>query len=331
MRRVRDALRWFPQALGLVAMIVALASVQTSQAANVPAIPAAFKKAAPTTVQDLKDIQTHVQAVVQQVMPAVVNVKVGAGQGSGVIISEDGYILTAGHVSGAAGQKVLVTLADGRNVKGITLGANVIVDSGLIKITDEGKWPFVEIGDSANLQKGDWCICLGHPNGWQKGRDPVLRLGRVLDNLKTVIRTDCTLVGGDSGGPLFDMNGKVIGIHSRIMVFTYQNYHVPAKEYKEDWTRLVKGDVIYPAYLGVKRDPDEVVCKVKEVIANSAAAKSGIQVDDVITRVADKKINTFEDLANAMNAYRSGDEVTIEIQRGEATISLNVVLGAFKK
>src|SRR5207302_1938330 len=151
-----------------------------------------------------------------------------------------------------------------------------------------------------------------------KGRDPVVRVGRVLDNLKDVIRTDCTLVGGDSGGPLFDMDGKVIGIHSRIMFFTYQNYYVPVKEYKDDWTRLVKSDVIYPAYLGVKRDPEDKVCRISEVLPNSAASKAGLQANDIVTKVADRDVKTFEDLANYISTLRSGDEVTVEVQRGDS-------------
>jgi serine protease Do len=336
MRRKRDH-GWRGQhTLWVLALLLTLGWAQPGWAgatakAELPPLPAVFKKISPTSIEELKEIQSRVQQVVKKVMPAVVNVRVGAGQGSGVIIGDEGIILTAGHVSGAPGQKVAITLADGRNLKGVTLGANRIVDSGLIKITDKGTWPVAEVGESAVLQKGDWCLAIGHPGGIVKGRDPVVRLGRVLDNLKDVIRTDCTLVGGDSGGPLFDMDGKVIGIHSRIMFFTHQNYHVPAKVYQDDWTRLVKGDVIYPAYLGVKRDPDERVCKILEVYKDSAADKAGIKANDVITKFGGKNIASFDDLANVINGLRSGDEVTLDVQRGDATLTLNAVMGAFKK
>src|SRR5262249_60443961 len=95
--------------------------------------------------------------------PAVVNVKIGMGQGSGVIVSADGYILTAGHVSGPPNRTVEISLADGRKVKGKTLGVNRSIDSGMIKIISEGKWPHVELGDSGALKKGQWCLAVGHP------------------------------------------------------------------------------------------------------------------------------------------------------------------------
>src|SRR5262249_49616824 len=144
---------------------------------------------------------------------------------------------------GPSKRKVEIILPDGRKVKGETLGANTDVDAGLIKILDKGPWPYADIGPSADLQRGDWCLAVGHPNGYTNGRPPVVRLGRVLDNLKTLIRTDATLVGGDSGGPLFDLNGKVIGIHSRIGPSIIYNIHVPAEAYRKDWDRLVKGEV----------------------------------------------------------------------------------------
>src|SRR5207248_6192434 len=117
--------------------------------------------------------------------------------------------------------------------------------SGLIKITENGKkWPFAEMSDSAKLKKGQWCLSLGHPGGFRRGRAPVVRLGRVLKFDTTLIQTDCTLVGGDSGGPLFDMEGKVIGIHSRIGGAITANVHVPADTYTETWDRLVKGEAL---------------------------------------------------------------------------------------
>jgi serine protease Do len=226
-------------------------------------------------------------------------------------------------------------MADGKKLKGVTLGANRIVDSGLVKITDKIpdslKLPVAEIGSSADLKKGDWCLAIGHPGGLQPGRDPVVRFGRVLENHDDVIRTDCVLVGGDSGGPLFDMDGKVIGIHSRIMFFVHQNYHVPAKVYQDDWVRLLKSDEIYPGYLGVKRDPDEKVCKISEIVAKSAAEKAGLQVNDIITKVGDRAIGSFDDLADLIGKMRSGDELVVQVQRGDETVTLNVVLGAFKK
>src|SRR5262245_14623932 len=167
-------------------------------------------------VADLKAMQAHVQKLTEQLKKCTVGVTVGAAQGSGVIVSKDGYVLTAAHVAGAPNSRVEFTLADGKTVKGKSLGLFRTLDAGLRKITDPGDYPFAEMGSSEELKEGQWCLALGHPGGYQEDRGIVLRVGRVLLNAKDAITTDCTLVGGDSGGPLFDMDGHVIGINSRI-------------------------------------------------------------------------------------------------------------------
>src|SRR5207248_10540913 len=106
----------------------------------------------PETLEDLRAIQAQVQTVLQKVLPCTVGVRVGGAWGSGVIVSADGYVLTAGHVSAQADREVMLLLADGRRIKGKTLGANHGIDSGLVKITDQGTWPFASMGSSTILR-----------------------------------------------------------------------------------------------------------------------------------------------------------------------------------
>ncbi len=296
------------------------------------ALPAAFEKAVPESVEDLKAIQKHIKSILPRLILCTVNVKIGAGQGSGVIVSEDGYVLTAGHVSGKPGRDVILTLHNGRTVKGKTLGNNGRIDSGMIKITEGGKWPFVDMGTSGSLKKGEWCMAIGHPGGDEVGRSPVVRVGRVLDSGKVLVRTDCTLVGGDSGGPLFDMRGKVIGIHSRISGAITANIHVPVDTYRETWDQLAAGDAFGGAgkstpYLGVQGDPEGKECKILVVAPGSPAEKAGLKVNDVVRRFAGNKIVDFEDLVNQVQRRRIGEEVRLEVQRGEETVSLKIVVG----
>jgi S1-C subfamily serine protease len=206
-------------------------------------LPQALNKPVPENAADLRDIEKHVQNVLEKVMPAVVGVRVGFGQGSGVIVSEDGTVLTAGHVSGAPNKNAVVVLRDGSLRKSKTLGQNKGIDSGMVKISAEGKYPFLEMGKSSELKPGQWVIAIGHPGGFRPNRTPVVRVGRILFANAFVIRTDCTLVGGDSGGPLFDMQGRVIGIHSRIggLAIT-ENMHVPVDTYRQTWDKLAKGE-----------------------------------------------------------------------------------------
>ena len=203
---------------------------------------------APENVDDLTSIEKHVQRVIERVNPAVVGVIVGPGQGSGVIISEDGVVLTAGHVSGKPGQTATIILPDKTRLTAKTLGQNKAIDSGMIKIEPDPKnpnrkFPFIDMGKSAELKSGQWVLAIGHPGGFRPNRTPVVRVGRILRANPFLIQTDCALVGGDSGGPLFDMHGKVVGIHSRIggKEIT-ENVHVPVDTFRQTWDKLAKGE-----------------------------------------------------------------------------------------
>ena len=308
-----------------------------------PDVAAVLDKPAPESVEDLKAIQEQVKKVLEKVMPCTVNVKANGGQGSGVIVSEDGLVLTAAHVSGKADQNITITLNDGRKLKAKTLGANGGVDSGMIKITEPGKYPFVEMGKSSGLLKGQWVITTGHPGGFDKGRTPPVRLGRVLSASDSVIRTDCTLVGGDSGGPLFDMDGKVIGIHSRIGMTLNQNLHVPIDTFTETWDRLVKGETWgggtlgaaatrdpNEPYLGFKADDETKHVKVASVKADSPAEKAGLKAEDILRKFGGEEIKDFDDFTVKLKKKKAGDKVTLEVQRGDKTVVLEVVLGKWK-
>jgi len=257
-------------------------------------VPSVFDKVTPESVEELKAIQEHVKLLIDKVMPATVNLKVGPGQGSGVIISEDGYVLTAAHVifdkkGKKSYAKCTVTLRDGKVVEGKPLDVNNNIDSGLVKITTPGKYPFVSMGESGKLKKSQWVLATGHPGGWKDGRAPVVRLGRVIDNGKSAIRSDCTLVGGDSGGPLFDMQGQVIGIHSRIQGNITQNIHVPVDTYRDNWDHLA----MLKPYLGIQTDQDANDCKVVGLTGGSPAEKAGIKIDDIVMKFGDKNVDNL--------------------------------------
>ncbi|HEX3315407.1 MAG TPA: serine protease [Gemmataceae bacterium] len=201
-------------------------------------IPSAFSDS-PTDVAKLRALEQRVEKMLDKAKAATVGVRMGAAQGSGVIVTEDGYVLTAGHVSAKPGIDCTLVMPNGKVLKAKTLGRNGSIDSGMIKIVDPGKYPFAEMGRSASLKKGQWVVAIGHPGGFRPNRTPVVRVGRILYADPSLIRTDCTLVGGDSGGPLFDLDGKVIGIHSRIGGGSItENVHVPIDTFRLTWDRL---------------------------------------------------------------------------------------------
>jgi serine protease Do len=304
--------------------------------------PAAVHHAVPESVEELRAIQEHVKKVLAKVNPSVVALRIGQAWGSGVIIDEDGTILTAAHVSGKPDRDCAIFLPDGKEVKGKTLGANSRVDGGMVKITAPGKWPAVAMGNSSKVKGGDWCLVVGHPGGFRAGRAPVVRLGRVSTTTSSLIRTDATLVGGDSGGPLFDMEGKVIGIHSRIGMSIADNVHVPVDSYRENWDRLVAGDVwgdsflegfggrrarTSGAYLGIESDSAERICKIVKVREGSPAERGGLKVSDVIKRCDGKLVEKFEDLQSLVTDKKPGDKVELEVLRGTEVMKLKVALG----
>ena len=208
--------------------------------ANRNQLAAAFNKTTPASLADLKSIEQRVKELVRRVSPAVVDVEIGTGTGSGVIVSPDGLVLTAGHVCGDPGRKVRMTFSDGRKARGETLRASQDRDCGLLRITERGPWPYVPMGDLEQARAGDWVLALGHPGGFDPKRSLVVRLGRIIQLEEGNLQTDCTITQGDSGGPLIDMFGRVIGIHSYISLSLTANFHVAITEFYQNWDEMVK-------------------------------------------------------------------------------------------
>jgi serine protease Do len=157
-----------------------------------------------------------------------------------------------------------------------------------------------------------------------------------MDVQKTFLRSDCALVGGDSGGPLFDITGLVIGIHSRIGARITDNIHVPVDLYRTDWDKIAKGETIGGGnpfanpnmpYLGIERDPDSDACKVARVQPDTPADKAGMKADDVIVKFDGQDVNNFNDLLNVMVRKKPGDEVEVVVKRGDDNVTLKVKLG----
>ena len=198
----------------------------------------------PRDVSEALSLESAVREAVLRAVPATVAVQVAGGQGSGVLVSEDGLVLTAAHVSGRPGQMCQIVLADGRALTGVTLGANTRLDASMVRVTDPsaGKLPYVELGRSADLEPGSWTVATGHPGGYEASRPPVVRVGRINANRDDLLQSDNPLVGGDSGGPLFDLDGRLVGIHSRIGDSMASNIHVPVDRYVEQWGRLTGGE-----------------------------------------------------------------------------------------
>jgi serine protease Do len=312
------------------------AQAADAREATTSALDTLLQGGTPQSVADLKAIETHVQGLIEKVLPTTVAVQVGPAQGSGVIISPDGFVLTAAHVSGAPGRTAWLVLHDGTRISGTTLGVYRTLDAGLIKIdqTQPGhQWQHATMGESKDVAPGQWCVAAGHPGGFQSDRPPVMRLGRVLSlNDNATITTDCTLIGGDSGGPLYGMDGKVIGVNSRIGNPLIVNLHVPVNTFRDEWDRLTRGDAWghtpgREPFIGVQGAPESNDATVHRVFPGTPAADAGIKPGDLIVRFAGRRVPDFPTLQSYVSDEEPGNRVTVVIQREERTIELQLVVG----
>ena len=291
----------------------------------------AWEKEAPESVSDLIAIQKQVQKILPKCMAATVTLQMGGSSGSGVVVNKEGLVLTAGHVSGKPGRSVKIILADGRELKGKALGMNGDTDSGLVQITDPpDDLPIVEYDKSEKELPGvgQWCIAVGNPGGLDKDRGVVVRVGRVISAKSDTIRTDCMLLGGDSGGPLFDFDGMVIGIHSRISSRPDNNMHVSMPAFQDDWKALNDSKALgkrssggrpRPAgtFLGVLAEDHAQGALVIEVRENSPASKAGVQKGDIIKKVDDTQIKNSQALTDEIRKFKPKTKVKITLLREE--------------
>jgi serine protease Do len=292
-------------------------------------LPWPFRKDAPNSLDDLLTMEKHIQDLVERVSRAVVAVRVGGSAGSGVIVSPDGWVLCAAHVGGGPDRNVRFTFPDGRTAQGKTFGSNHAVDSGLMKITDPGPWPYVDVAEPDDIRLGDWVLALGHPGGYDPERAVVARLGRVIRR-SGLLQTDSTVVAGDSGGPLFDMHGRVVGIHSRISDSIAGNFHVPISTYIETWNRLVSGEdwgtqrSPSRTWIGVRVADHPEGCVLEDVDPDSPASRAGLRPGDIVSRINGEAIEDSDSFVNWIRSTRPNNEITMSVRRGNDKLNVTV-------
>lgn len=297
-------------------------------------------KKAPEDRKDLEVIQKALVDAIPEARAATVCVELEEGSGSGVIISADGLVLTAAHVSTGVKKKVTVVMEDGTKLKAETLGLVADKDAAMLRITEKGTYPFVELDRGASTRLGDWVFALGHSGGFDKDRGSVVRLGRLVRIANATFQSDCTLIGGDSGGPLFDLNGVLVGIHSRVGQQLQSNMHVPMSVFLESWDGMLKGEFIGEGpfaekpvkgsgFLGMATEArKEGGLNVTKVGKDSPAEKAGLKEGDVVKKFNGVELSTRQQLQDLLKELAAGDEVTLEAVRGGKTETLTFNLGA---
>ncbi|HEX2746573.1 MAG TPA: PDZ domain-containing protein [Verrucomicrobiales bacterium] len=293
------------------------------------------------TLEQLSEREVKVQAVAKKVMGSIVAIMSKdpkkPGSGSGIIVQKDGLILTAAHVTAATGDDLVIVFPDGHRVNGKALGANRGTDAGLAKITDPGDWPAVDMGSSDKMRLGDWCVAMGHPGGFSYERRPPVRLGRIWRrDSDGAIWTDCPLIGGDSGGPLFDLEGRVIGINSSIHGAANMNRHVAVDTLREDWDKMMKEkawgvqvfqpDQDRPRVGAIFDRESQEGVKVEEVPEDGPASKAGIKAGDLVVKFDGVDVATYHHMQRLIGKKKPGDKVKIQVRRGKETVDTELEL-----
>jgi S1-C subfamily serine protease len=300
-----------------------------------------------------------VTSAAESVSPAVVNIEVAhaaragssrnpdapAGSGSGFIVAPDGYIITNSHVVHRA-SRISVTLSDGRKSEAELIGDDPETDLAVIRITG-ANLAAVSLGDSHEIRVGQLAIAIGNPYGFQctvtagvvsaLGRSLRAGSGRLIDN---VIQTDAALNPGNSGGPLVNSRGEVIGVNTAIILPAQGIcFAIAINSAKLVAGHLIKDGKISRGYIGIAghnvelprrfvrfyRLPAETAVRVASVEANSPAALGGVKEGDQIVRIGETPIAGIDDLQRHLTMSQVGVRTPVTIIRGTEQLTLEIV------
>ncbi|GGM44518.1 hypothetical protein GCM10011608_31530 [Micromonospora sonchi] len=289
--------------------------------------------------------------IAASVQDSVVSISTGSGEGSGVVLSTDGFVLTNNHVIASAdgGASVRVFFADGTNAQAEVVGTDPKTDLAVLKASGVRDLKPATFGDSDAMQVGDQVLALGSPLGLQgsvtagilSARDRTIQAGggqqlpgQAVSSISGLLQTDAPINPGNSGGALVNTRGEVIGINTAIATAGQGNtgnigvgFAIPSNKAKDVADKLQRGEKIsHPSLgVGVSNAPDGGAV-INNVTPGSAAERAGLQRGDVITRFGDKAINDANDLVGAVQAGKVGDQAEVIFQRNGAEATATVTL-----
>lgn len=313
--------------------------------------PGTAPQTAPIPADGLSDTMI---AAVKKVSPAVVTVinrnPSASGSGSGVIVSTDGYVITNNHVVEGA-DRLSVLFADGARQDAQLIGADPLSDIAVIKVA--GTVPAVAtIGDSNSLQPGEQVLAIGSPLGNFRNTvtaGVVSALNRSVGRMEGLIQTDASINRGNSGGPLINLQGEVVGINTLVVrgsgaIFGGDQaeglgFSVPSAIFRNVSDQLIQsGEMKYP-YLGIRYSmidgdiaaeqnlPVQTGALVAGVEPNTPAASAGLQENDIIMAVNGVSLAQDNSLRYVLTNFKPGDQVELTVQRGGQELKLQITLG----
>lgn len=344
---------------GLVGMYVARNTPAVQNGAPIPQEIKAVTQGQPPAIQNLTvNSSSEVIDTVRKVEPAVVtvitNLNVGGNfgnaqaSGSGVIISQDGHVITNNHVVEGA-NSVFVIYSDGTRVSADIVGTDPLTDIAVLKVG--GTVPaFIPFGDSSALQLGESVIAIGSPLGNYRGSvtvGVVSGLNRKVEGTaqENLIQTDAAINHGNSGGPLINLAGQIVGINTLVVRDSVGGapaeglgFSVPSNTVRSVAEQLIsRGRIEYP-FIGISytevtpQTSAELNLTTKngviitQITSGSPASKAGLQIRDVVTAIDNSPIDENNSLRSLLFKYRVGDSITLTVERGGQTLQVPITL-----
>ena len=302
-------------------------------------------------------LEAEVVATVERVRPAVVAIEARGGPegdlpvrgGSGVIIDPSGLVLTNHHVAGKA-TEVHVILAGRRRLRVTVLGEDEAGDLCLLRLPGPGPFPSVPLGDPRELRVGDWLVAMGNPRGVAEDGQAAMTVG-ILSAKHALggggpgrrlfygdaLQTDAEVNPGNSGGPLFDLSGRLMGINGRIAtrvqtggggVNANVGFAIPADQIRRFLPHLLRGETIFHGYLGVRAHQGEGgVVSAAVVLPGTAAEVAGLRPGDILVAIDGEPVTSALRLLNLVSSRPAGDRIALRVRRDGAERILVFPLG----
>jgi serine protease Do len=295
----------------------------------------------------VEEVRPAVAFLAVQVQPAGVIGQPQEGVGSGVIFDEEGFILTNDHVIQDA-TEISVVLPDGRTFEGTVIGRSPERDLAIVEIDTDDELPVARLGDMDDVRVGQTVVAIGNalglPGGPTVTSGVVSALGRTIPAgqgqppMENLIQTDAAINLGNSGGPLIDLDGNVIGINTArirqaegigfaVSVDTARRFIAQVIEGEPQTFIGISGTDVSPALAEQFGLPAEHGIIIMEVTPNSPAQEAGLQPGDILIGIDDMDIETVQELQSALQDYEPGDNVVLHINREGTELEVELILG----
>jgi putative serine protease PepD len=293
--------------------------------------------------------RSSVAGVAEAVLPSVVDITTQEGEGSGVIMSADGFIVTNNHVvAGASGNTVNVTFSSGKTAQATIVGTDPVGDIAVIKAQGVSGLSVAKFGDSDSMRVGDTVLAIGSPLGLQGSVSEgiISALHRTIQegaeqgsggsghSISDALQTDAAINPGNSGGALVNLAGEVVGINTAIASTGQQagnigvGFAISSNKVKAAAEQLQKGQKVTHPYLGVQlTDGDNGGALIADVVPGGPADKGGLQKGDIVTKVNGQAVSDATALINAVQAAKTGDQLQLTVNRNGSVDTVSVTLG----